>query len=107
MVGDQDPQIPDAPTTWPLSLRPNADPIASPGNGGSACMSPSCGPQTTASKSSNCGAIQLGSCVLVSAKQAICPRRLTTVAHELFPPNVGSAVIVPSCQRKPRHKYVV
>src|SRR5215472_14111176 len=46
---------------------------------------------------------QVGSGVAISACPATWPRLLTPAAKPLLPPNVGSGVITPFCQRNGRH----
>src|SRR5215831_10871389 len=46
---------------------------------------------------------QVGSGVAVSAYPATWPLLLTPLAQPLLPPNVGSGVITPFCQRNGRH----
>src|SRR5215469_237174 len=46
---------------------------------------------------------QVGSGDAISANPATWPRLLTSVAMPLLPPNVGSGVITPFCQRNGRH----
>src|SRR5215470_11666599 len=47
------------------------------------------------------------SVTVVSAKPAICPRLLISLADPLFPPTVGRALIWLFCQRNGRHVFPV
>src|ERR1700721_585885 len=72
---------------------------------GSACTLPPV--QTAGSNCRTCGAGHDVSGVDVSAYPAVTPLELFLSAVPLFPPNVGSALMVPDCQTNGRHSMCV
>src|SRR5713101_6730952 len=95
-------QSPEMPTAWPLALIAVAADVESPGNGGSCCIVPLFGSHMTARNWRTWGELQVGSCTGVSAHPTTWPRLLTPVAKPWLPPSVGSGVITPSSDTKPR-----
>src|SRR6266852_6373863 len=51
--------------------------------------------------------MQVGSCTAVSAHPTIWPNLLAPAAYPLLPPRVGSGLITPSRQTKPRQVWPV